>query len=164
MAQGGMAIVSSESVVGKSTPSNSTIGTDLVINGKEIRLDGQVIGDIYCGALVLGENAKLEGSAVAEEVVISGRVIGSVRAVRLTLRAGCHVEGDLLCQTLAMEQGAHFDGRSCQSTDPLPQPNTIAAREKVSGSTNKALSAIGSDGQRLGTPRAGVVQQNLAST
>ena len=119
-----MAIDTSQSVVGKSTPSNSTIGTDLVINGKvsssgEIRLDGQVIGDIHCAALVLGENAKLEGSVVAEEVVIGGRVIGSVRAVRLTLRAGCHVEGDLLCQTLAMEQGAHFDGRSCRSDNPL---------------------------------------------
>jgi cytoskeletal protein CcmA (bactofilin family) len=164
-----MAIDTSHSVVGKSTASNSTIGTDLVINGKvsssgEIRLDGQVIGDIHCAALVLGENAKLEGSAVAEEVVIGGRLIGSVRAVRLTLQAGCDVEGDLLCQTLAMEQGAHFDGRSCRSTDPLPLPNTIAARGKASFPTDKALSAIGSDGQRFGTSRAGVVQQNLAST
>jgi cytoskeletal protein CcmA (bactofilin family) len=140
-----MAIDTSQSVVGESPPSSSTISTDLVINGKvtasgEVRLDGQVIGDIHCAALVLGETARVEGSAIAEEVVIDGRLIGSVRAVRLTLRANSHVEGDLLYQTLAIEQGAHFDGRSRCSNDPLSQSSkTVASPGELQVSAEKQL-------------------------
>ena len=41
-------------------------------------------------ALVLGENAQLEGSVVAEDVVVRGRLIGSVRALRVTLESKSH--------------------------------------------------------------------------
>lgn len=163
-----MATDTSQSIVGAPKPTSSTISTDLVINGKvtsggQIRLEGQVIGDIQCAALVLGENAKLEGSAVAKEVVIGGRLIGSVQAVRLTLQASSHVEGDLLCQILAIEQGAHFDGRSRRSSDPLSQSSkTIAGPEKVQVSADKALSPMGSESQRFAVSGAGVVHQNLA--
>jgi cytoskeletal protein CcmA (bactofilin family) len=107
-----------------STPKTSIIGNELSITGNvtsngEIQLDGQVQGDIQCASLVLGENSQLEGSAVAEEVLVGGRLIGSVRAVRVRLQASSHVEGDLLCQTLAIEQGAYFDGKSRRSDDPL---------------------------------------------
>ena len=109
---------------GVSTPNASTIGSELLITGNvtsngKIRLDGHVQGDIQCASLVLGENSQLKGSAVAEEVVVGGRLIGSVRAVRLMLQTTSHVEGDLLCQSLAIEQGAYFDGKSHRSNDPL---------------------------------------------
>jgi cytoskeletal protein CcmA (bactofilin family) len=119
-----MATDMSQPSVGGSKPKTSTIGNELMITGNvtssgDIRLEGQVQGDIQCAALFLGENSQLEGNAVAEEVVVGGRLIGSVRAVRLTLRASSHVKGDLLYQTLAIEQGAHFDGRSRHSDNPL---------------------------------------------
>jgi cytoskeletal protein CcmA (bactofilin family) len=163
-----MAVATSQSVVRESR--SSPIGAGLVINGRvtssgEIRLDGQVIGDIHCARLVLGEDAKLEGSAVAEEVTVYGQLIGSARAVRLTLRASAHVQGDLLCQTLAIEQGAHFDGRSRRSNDPLPKSNpSIASSEVLHVSADKALPPMG--GQNLGSAasRAGVVHQKLALT
>lgn len=87
--------------VGGSAPSASTIGSELLITGNvtsngKIRLNGHVQGDIQCASLVVGENAKLKGSAVAEEVVVGGLLIGSVRAVRLRLQTSSHVEGDLL--------------------------------------------------------------------
>jgi hypothetical protein len=71
-----------------STPPASTIGDELLITGNvtsngNIRLDGQVQGDIQCASLVLGENSQLEGSAIAEVVVVGGRLIGSVRALRV---------------------------------------------------------------------------------
>jgi cytoskeletal protein CcmA (bactofilin family) len=56
---------------------------------------------------------------VAEDVVIRGRLIGSVRGVRVILQFTCHVEGDLLHTSLAMEQGAYFEGKSRRAEDPL---------------------------------------------
>src|SRR6476661_8316810 len=68
----------------------STIGEDLTINGSvtsqgELHLNGQVQGDVHCVALVLGENAQLEGNVVAEDVMVRGRLIGSVRALKVML-------------------------------------------------------------------------------
>jgi len=109
----------------------STIGEDLVITGNvdskgEIHLQGSVCGDVSCVALLLGENAKLEGNVRADDVVVKGQLIGSIRAMRVTLHATSHVEGDLYHQSLAMEQGAYFEGKSRRSADPLaesgPQP------------------------------------------
>jgi cytoskeletal protein CcmA (bactofilin family) len=102
----------------------STIGEDLTITGDvtskgELHLDGQVQGDVHCVALVLGENAQLEGNLVAEDVMVRGRLIGSVRALRVTLEAGSHVEGDLFHKSLSIEQGTHFEGESRPSEAPL---------------------------------------------
>ena len=51
--------------------------------------------------------------------MISGRLIGSVQARLVTLQAKSHVEGDLFHQSLAMEQGAYFEGKSCRSEELL---------------------------------------------
>jgi cytoskeletal protein CcmA (bactofilin family) len=116
---------------GGSKPNTSTIGSGLLITGNvtangKIHLEGQVQGEIRCASLVLGETSHLQGSAIAEEVVVGGCLIGSVRAVRLRLQAGAHVEGDLLSQSLAIEQGAYFDGQSQRSDDPLsPQQSLL---------------------------------------
>ena len=112
------------SYIGGATPAASNIGSELLITGNvisngEVRLDGQVQGEIECALLVLGENSQLEGTAIADEVVVGGRLIGSVRAVRLRLQASSHVEGNLLCQSLEIEQGAYFDGHSRPSDNPL---------------------------------------------
>ena len=92
--------------------------TGNVTSKGEIHLDGQVQGDIHCVSLVLGENSQLEGSAIAEEVVIRGHLIGSVRALRVSLQSTSHVEGDLFYESLAIEQGAYFEGKSRRSDDP----------------------------------------------
>jgi cytoskeletal protein CcmA (bactofilin family) len=111
----------------------STIGGELMITGNvtskgKIHLDGQVQGEIHCASLVLGENSQLEGSAIAEDVVISGRLIGSVRALRVRLQPKSHVEGDLLYQSLAIEQGAYFEGKSRRSDDPLSRQDALEGR------------------------------------
>ena len=102
----------------------STIGEGLTITGKvtsrgELHLDGQVQGDVHCVALVLGENAQLEGSVIAEDVMVRGRLIGSVRALRVRLESKSHVEGNLFHKSLSIEQGTHFEGESRPSEDPL---------------------------------------------
>jgi cytoskeletal protein CcmA (bactofilin family) len=102
--------------------------TGNVTSKGEIHLDGQVQGDIRCVSLVLGENSQLEGSAIAEDVVIRGRLIGSVRALRVRLQSKSHVEGDLLYQSLTIELGAYFEGRSRRSDDPLSHQDALGRR------------------------------------
>ena len=139
----------------------STIGEDLVIDGNvtsncPLHIDGRVHGDVQCASLVLGENSEIEGNVVAEDVVIHGRLIGSVRGVRVILQSTCHVTGDLIHVTLAMEQGAYFEGKSRRSEDPLVaqppssvQPDTVErgaadpVREKISKGFIRSLN--GSD-------------------
>jgi cytoskeletal protein CcmA (bactofilin family) len=112
-------------------PNISTIGSELTITGNvtskgEIHLDGRVQGDVHCVSLVLGENSSIEGNVTAEDVVIRGRLIGSVRALRVTLQSTSHVEGDLFHHSLALELGAYFEGKSRRSDDPLSTGNTTA--------------------------------------
>jgi cytoskeletal protein CcmA (bactofilin family) len=61
------------------------------------------------------------GSVIAEDIVVRGRVVGSIRGLRVTLQAQSHVEGDIFHQSLAIEQGAYFEGKSRRSDDPLAE-------------------------------------------
>ena len=68
----------------KSDPGTSTIGQDLVITGdvtskSALVIEGQIRGNVHCASLILGESSEIEGNVVAEDVVIRGRVIGSIR-------------------------------------------------------------------------------------
>ncbi len=102
----------------------SIIGEDLKIVGNmsskgDVQVDGEIEGDIHCASLLLGDKSKVQGSVVAEDVVLRGKVLGSVRSLRVTLQAQSHVEGDIFHQSLAIEQGAYFEGKSRRSDDPL---------------------------------------------
>lgn len=104
----------------------SIIGEDLAISGNvtskgEIQVDGEIHGDIHCGSLLLGDKSQVMGNVIAEDVVVRGRVVGSVRGLRVTLQAQSHVEGDIFHQSLAIEQGAYFEGKSRRSDDPLSE-------------------------------------------
>ena len=104
----------------------SIIGEDLTISGNvnskgEIQVDGDIQGDINCGSLLLGDKSHVSGNVVAEDVVVRGRVVGSIRGLRVTLQAQSHVEGDIFHQSLAIEQGAYFEGKSRRSDDPLAE-------------------------------------------
>ena len=112
----------------------STIGEDLTITGNvtskgELHLDGEIQGDVHCVALVLGENAQLKGGVVAQDVMVRGRLIGSVRALRVMLQSQSRVEGNIFHKGLAIEQGAHFEGESRPSDDPLASNPEVAAAE-----------------------------------
>ena len=128
-----------------SSLSISTIGEDLTITGNvsskgELHLDGQVQGDIRCVALVVGENAQLEGNVVAEYVIVRGQLKGSVRALTVTLEAKSHVEGDLFHKSLSLEQGTHFEGNSHPSEDPLSSsPEVRSAEPQLKNKGSEAL-------------------------
>jgi len=102
----------------------SIIGEDLAITGNviskgEVQVDGQIQGDVHCASLIVGEKAEITGGIVAEDVVVRGRVMGSIRGVRVTMQASSHVEGDVFHKALAIEQGAFFEGKSRRAEDPI---------------------------------------------
>lgn len=102
----------------------SVIGPDLIITGNlvskgEMQIDGEVQGDIRGTNIIIGERAKITGTVIAEETVIRGQVMGSVRSRRVMLQTSSRVEGDIYHQSLAIEQGAYFEGKSRRSDDPL---------------------------------------------
>jgi len=121
----------------------SVIGEDLTITGNvvskgEIQIDGVVEGDVQCGSLLLGDKSQITGGVIAEDVVVRGRIVGSVRGLRVTLQAQSHVEGDIYHQSLAIEQGAYFEGKSRRSDDPLAANKSTTAKPD-GGSSEKPI-------------------------
>jgi cytoskeletal protein CcmA (bactofilin family) len=110
----------------------SIIGEGLTITGNvaskgEIQVDGEIQGDIHCGSLLLGDTAQVVGGVIAEDIVVRGRVVGSIRGVRVTLQAPSHIEGDIIHQSLAIEQGAYFEGKSRRTDNPLEEVKASSA-------------------------------------
>jgi len=122
------------------------IGEDLTITGNvaskgEIQVDGEIQGDIRCSSLLLGDKAHVKGGVVAEEVVVRGHLMGTIRGVRITLQAPSHVEGDIFHKSLAIEQGAYFEGKSRRSDDPLAEAKAPGANSSASFGSRPAESS-----------------------
>lgn len=110
----------------------SVIGTDLHVIGNlqskgEIQIEGQVQGDLNASRIVIGPNAKITGGLVADDIVVHGTVQGSIRGLRVTLQSNSRVEGDVFHQSLAIEQGAYFEGKSRRSENPKESQKTPGA-------------------------------------
>ena len=95
-----------------------TIRGDLQSEG-EVQVDGQIHGDIRCASLTVGKDATVIGNITAEEVVVCGNVRGTIRANRVILRDTAHVHSHIFHRTLAIEEGACFDGRSGRCDHPM---------------------------------------------
>lgn len=101
----------------KSAP--SVIGKDLTIVGNaysagQVHVSGDFQGDIQCASVVVGEMAVVTGNLEADEIVVSGHVTGTIRGKRVKLQACSRIEGDIYHESLAIEEGAAFAGKSYQ--------------------------------------------------
>jgi cytoskeletal protein CcmA (bactofilin family) len=115
--------------------SMSVIGADLKITGNlickgEVQVDGIVDGDIQGSNVVVGEGATVTGGISGEEVIVRGHVVGSVRGKRVMLQTTSQVEGDIYHQSLSIEQGAMFEGKSRRTKE---DPRTIEIRSEPIG-------------------------------
>jgi cytoskeletal protein CcmA (bactofilin family) len=104
--------------------SASIIGPDLAIVGNlecrgEVQIEGDVQGDIHAGRIIIGENAHVVGALIAEEIVVRGNVQGSIRGNHVIFQAPSHIEGDVFHKSLAIEQGAFFEGKSRRTENPM---------------------------------------------
>ncbi len=92
---------------------------DLKCTG-DIQIDATIEGSITGGLIIIGEQAKVEGSIVAETVRIFGTVNGQVRAKAVHLNKTGRVIGDIAHEILTIEAGAYFEGQvqSLENIDP----------------------------------------------
>ena len=119
----------------------SIIGADVRLKGNlatagEVQFDGNIEGDLECGALTIGSSAEVNGGVIADTVTVLGTVSGTIRAKKVRLQASSKVIGDVLHEDLAIESGAHIEGHIkridnalAKPTNPAPKPEVVA--EKV---------------------------------
>lgn len=104
----------------------SIISADVIINGNinasgEVQFDGSLEGDIKAAMLIIGEKASVKGEVICERVTVRGRVEGGIRAKQVSLASTAHIMGDIVHSSLAVENGAHFEGACRHSDDPLSE-------------------------------------------
>lgn len=96
----------------------ATIGKSLVIKGEvmgseSLYIDGRVEGSIHLpgNRVTVGRNGVVAANISAREVVILGKVQGSVSATdRVDIHSEGSLIGDVLAQRISIEDGAFFKG------------------------------------------------------
>ena len=108
---------------------NVSLRGDVATDG-DVHLDGALTGDMRVRELTIGEGGSVEGSIEAESVEIRGKVVGTVTAKSVRLYSTARVQGDITHAQLAIENGAHFEGRSLKFETPATaEPLAISAAE-----------------------------------
>ena len=87
-----------------------------------LRIDGEFEGDINCReTLEVGKSGVLKGTLTVKNASIAGRVFGNITATeRIELKAGSHLEGDLVTKRLVIDEGVFFEG-NCRMGEKSPQ-------------------------------------------
>jgi cytoskeletal protein CcmA (bactofilin family) len=119
------------------------IASDVVIDGNitatgELQIDGTVHGSVRARSCVIDMQGVVEGEVTAEEVYVRGRIIGPIRGVHVHLHAGAHVEGDVINETISVENGAYIYGTIRRSEDPLAQPAAAPGFTALANPANRS--------------------------
>jgi cytoskeletal protein CcmA (bactofilin family) len=123
------------------------IGNDLKIIGQGLKIigrgvlqvDGEIEGDVQGAEVIVGEKGKVTGMVAAQNVIVRGSVSGVVCGKTVALQASSHVEGDVHHMSLAIEQGAMFEGRSRRAANEAALNSVVEG----SGASQPAWQAAG---------------------
>ena len=115
---------------GSSAP--SLLGSEIKVVGEisstgALQLDGVLEGEIKATKLVIEKSAKVIGSVTSEDLVIKGRIIGPVFGKKVRFGSSARVEGDTFHETIAIEDGAYYEGsirRHSSGLDARKNPST----------------------------------------
>lgn len=94
----------------------SLISKSLKITGQlesteDIRIEGEVEGDVRGASVSVANGAKVKGTVYGEAVELAGMVEGKIEAKKVVLTNTAHMAGDVLHQDITIQSGAHVDGR-----------------------------------------------------
>lgn len=111
------------------------IGKSVVIKGElsgseDLYVDGHVEGTIELRNhnLIVGPNGNVKANVSAKGVVVQGKVEGTVSASeRVELRKSAVVNGDVITQRIAMEEGAFFKGKIDIQKEPGKAASPVAS-------------------------------------
>lgn len=93
----------------------SIIGSDVTIVGNVssqgvMQLEGKIEGDINLNHLTVGNDGCVEGTIVADEVILKGKVVGTIKARKVALEKTAKVHGDIQHEIISIEAGAVVEG------------------------------------------------------
>src|SRR4026207_1940181 len=77
-----------------------------------VQVNGQIDGDLNCTSITVSPKASINGAVKARSVVVNGKVEGPINGEEAVLKSRAFVTGDIQVQSLSIERGAHFEGRS----------------------------------------------------
>jgi cytoskeletal protein CcmA (bactofilin family) len=104
----------------------TVLGKDVTFKGivhfhSTVQLDSSIEGEIHAkGMLVIGENATIRGSIIAETVVNRGKIHGNVTATgKIQLLKSAVLLGDISAPSFMMEEGAFFKGSIDMGSHPV---------------------------------------------
>jgi cytoskeletal protein CcmA (bactofilin family) len=117
------------------------IGSDSRLDGMietegEIHIDGIVRGVVKAGTCIVGKDGEVEGEIVADDIVVHGRVIGPLRGNHVHLQAGASVDGDITCDTIAIDNGARLSGAVWQGSEEAEARHAPASGPRRDGSSS----------------------------
>lgn len=98
-----------ETIIG---PSVKVEGTFL---GKgNVQVEGKVVGKLdTSGNVIVGQQAKITADITAQSITVAGEVKGNIAAEdMLHLLPSAKVVGNIRAKSLAIDQGAQFEGKS----------------------------------------------------
>lgn len=115
---------------------DTLVGPETVLEGvlkskAAVRIEGHFSGSIECeGDVTIGETGVVRSSVTARNVTVAGRLEGDVAARgKLVVTSKGRLLGDVSCETLVVEEGGVFQGRSrMPAADPA-----ASATEKDAG-------------------------------
>jgi len=98
-------------------PALSILSSDLKVEGDivsagDLHISGSVTGDLVVRKLTLDKGASITGSVQAEIAVIAGKLSGRLTASSVMLTSTAHIAADVTHVSLAIEEGAVFQGHS----------------------------------------------------
>jgi cytoskeletal protein CcmA (bactofilin family) len=123
-----------------STPSCIGSGMSIVGNVEcrgPAQVFGRIDGELRATELVIGEGGEIEGNILAEEVIVSGRVKGTIRAAYVRLQGGV-VEGDIFHRTLAIDENSLLEGMSRRMENSIQRAAEPASELSSGAAANEA--------------------------
>lgn len=99
-----------------SRPGPSYFAPDLEVTGRitssgDLEIDGQVNGTVDATRLKVGPHGRVRAALAADDAVVSGKVVGVLKARGVTFTDGCHFTGEVQYEQIGMQSAAEVEGR-----------------------------------------------------
>lgn len=94
----------------------SVLASDLMVEGDvtstgPVEVQGKVSGQVTAPEVLVSPSGEINGTAIANDLSVLGRVSGCVDARNVSLAASAVVQADIFHERIAIESGAGFEGQ-----------------------------------------------------
>jgi cytoskeletal protein CcmA (bactofilin family) len=97
-----------------------------------VKIDGVIHGTLRCqGSAIIGETGLVKGDVHSADLLVIGKLEGSVYAENLHLHATANIVGDINTRTLQVDTGARYSGTVTmrdETATAIPAPLTANSK------------------------------------